>query len=177
MGNQNKETPWQIWALVTIVVALIGAYATIESNRNKQTITPEIRIVDEREIDSPEKRKRQESTDNVNYDNSEDEVSPSQKLVGHWESNLTENGVEFTILLNLKSDGNSVYQFVDEHIKENDYDYGTWQYSNGVLYEKFSDGVSGKGRVKWISNDRFELTIIDNGTPSYTGLKRYYQRK
>ncbi|HEC99589.1 MAG TPA: hypothetical protein ENN18_04320 [Proteobacteria bacterium] len=41
MAKDNGGTPWPIWAVVTILVALIGAYATIKSRPpDKKAVSP-----------------------------------------------------------------------------------------------------------------------------------------
>ena len=99
----------------------------------------------------------------------------SKKIVGLWVSKVVEQGVEQTILLHLLIDGKSKYQFIDKDGMSEE--TGTWNYKEGVLYEQFSDGSTGKGSIKWISKNEFEITIIDNGDPRYDGVKRVYKRK
>lgn len=101
---------------------------------------------------------------------------PSAKLVGTWESNVVEQGVKMRITYTLNADGTSRMFFKTDKGQTGN-DYGTWQFSDGVLYEKYSNGASGKGAMRMIDNDAFEITIIDNGTPAYTGVKRIYRRK
>ena len=72
------------------------------------------------------------------------------------------------------SDGNTRYAFKSRGRTASD--TATWQYSDGTLFERFSSGAAGKGSIRWIDDDRFEITIIDNGVPAYNGLKRTYQR-
>lgn len=104
------------------------------------------------------------------------EQPPSAKLVGTWETNVVEQGVKTRITYTMNADGTSKMLFKTAS-GQTGRDSGTWQYSNGVLYETFSNGVSGKGSIRMIDENTFEITIIDNGTPAYTGLKRIYRRK
>ena len=104
------------------------------------------------------------------------EQPPSAKLVGTWEANVVEQGVKTRITYTMNADGTSK-MFFKTGSGQTGRDSGTWQYSNGVLYETFSNGVSGKGSIKMLDENTFEITIIDNGTPAYTGLKRIYRRK
>ncbi|HHH50433.1 MAG TPA: hypothetical protein ENK52_05605 [Saprospiraceae bacterium] len=99
----------------------------------------------------------------------------TKRLVGLWESKVLEQGEQLTILLHLFADGNSTYQFISKAETFND--TGTWNYSDRILHEQYSDGSTGEGSIKWISKNKFEITIIDNGDPSYSGLKRVYKRK
>jgi hypothetical protein len=106
-------------------------------------------------------------------------VSPtprtSDSLVGSWRTNVTENGQATEITVIFLSEGDTHYRFKDAKGRTA-YDTGTWQYSDGTLFERFSSGASGKSSLRWIDDDTVELTILDNGVPAYTGLKRIYRR-
>ena len=103
------------------------------------------------------------------------ETSPSAKLVGVWRTNVFELGINEEITYTFFADGTSRAVFKDTKGRTGT-DHGTWQYSDGILYEKFSNGASGKGSIEWIDNDTLVITIIDNGVPAYNGLKRRYRR-
>jgi hypothetical protein len=103
------------------------------------------------------------------------ETSPSSKLVGVWRTNVSELGNNEEITYTFLADGTSSAAFKDTKGRRGT-DHGTWQYSDGILYEKFSNGVSGKGSIEWIDNDTLVITIIDNGVPAYSGVKRRYRR-
>lgn len=103
------------------------------------------------------------------------ETSPSAKLVGVWRTNVFELGIKEEITYTFFADGTSKAVFKDTKGRTGT-DRGTWQYSEGILYEKFSNGASGKGSIEWIDDDTVVITIIDNGVPAYNGLKRRYRR-
>lgn len=103
------------------------------------------------------------------------ETSASWKLVGVWRTNVSELGENTEITYTFLADGSSKMAFKGAKGPA-ETDYGTWQYSEGVLYETFSNGASGKATIEWIDDNTFELTIIDNGIPAYNGLKRRYRR-
>ena len=106
-------------------------------------------------------------------------VSPTPRtsvaLVGSWRTNVTENGQATEITVTFLAEGDTRYRFKDAKGRTAN-DTGTWQYSDGILFERFSTGASGKGSLRWIDDDTVELTIIDNGVPAYAGLKRIYRR-
>lgn len=102
-------------------------------------------------------------------------IPTAQSLVGTWRTDVIENGERTEITVTFRADGESNYTFIDARGKTSN-DSGTWQYSDETIFEKFSNGASGKGSVKWIDQDNIELTIIDNGVPAFTGLKRRYRR-
>lgn len=104
------------------------------------------------------------------------EKPPSAKLVGTWVTDVKEQGVKMRITYTLDDDGTSKMLFKTSDGRT-EKDSGTWRFSEDILYEKFSDGSSGKGAIRMIDEDTFEITIIDNGTPAYTGVKRVYNRK
>jgi hypothetical protein len=116
---------------------------------------------------------------NINGDDkgssSADNKSPSWQLVGAWRANVTEQGGKYELTVTFNPDG--TYKFVSKDAQRNSAtDNGTWQYSDGILHQTFSNGASGKGSVQWVDNNTFELTIIDNGVPVYSGIKRRYRR-
>lgn len=102
-------------------------------------------------------------------------TSEASRLVGAWRANVKENGDEAEINYTFNADGTSSNYFIDVEGRS-DTSYGTWRYSDGILYEEFSDGASGKGSVEWIDSDTYDLTIIDNGVPAYNGIRRRYYR-
>ena len=109
-------------------------------------------------------------------DDSSSETAPTaQQLVGAWRGKITELGETFNVTFTAHADGTYEY-FARNRRGQTIKQYGTWQYTNGTLYQTFSNGASGKASVEWIDSDTFELTIIDNGVPAYNGLKRRYYR-
>lgn len=106
---------------------------------------------------------------------SSENTSPSWQMVGVWRAVSTEFGDSVEMTYTANADG--TYQFFARNAQgATAQDYGLWQYSNGILYQKFSNGASGKGSVEWLDRNTFVLTIIDNGTPAYNGVKRRYHR-
>jgi serine/threonine-protein kinase len=107
------------------------------------------------------------------------EPSPSphtdKDLVGAWRTHVTEQGQKWEITVTFLQDGATRYHFKDAQGRTAT-DQASWRYSDGILYERYSSGKSGKNSIKWIDQNTFDLTIIDNGTPSYAGLKRRYHR-
>jgi hypothetical protein len=127
---------------------------------------------------STNKNQRNETNSNANQKDSPSsvtETAPSAKLVGVWRTNVTEFGNTMEITYTFLADGTARGVFKDTKGRTGT-DRGTWQYSDGILYEKFSNGASGKGSIEWIDNDTVVITIIDNGVPAYHGLKRRYRR-
>ncbi|PWT93487.1 MAG: hypothetical protein C5B55_04415 [Blastocatellia bacterium] len=98
----------------------------------------------------------------------------AQSLVGIWRTNVLENGSNMEITVTFRANGTSRYLFKNQNGQA--IDAGTWQYSDETLFEKFSNGASGKGAIRWLDPNTFEITIIDNGVPAYAGLKRRYRR-
>lgn len=91
-------------------------------------------------------------------------------LVGTWRADVYEFGESGTFWFTMHETGSSRYAGAASG-------NGTWRYSDGILFERFPDGGSGKSRIRWIDENHFELTILDNGIPAYTGLKRQYYRQ
>lgn len=99
----------------------------------------------------------------------------ASQLVGMWRTNVIENGVAQEITVTFNSSGTSKFVFKTKR-GQTGTDSGTWQFSDGTLYERYSDGASGKGSIKFIDADNVDLTIIDNGVPAYRGIVRHYHR-
>lgn len=102
--------------------------------------------------------------------------SDSAKLVGQWETTFTEGSDQVDLIWSMQADGSENYQ-ISILGRGTSQSFGVWQYSDGVIYERLSDGSTARGAVRWIDNDHFELTVLDNGIPAETGQKRYYSRK
>jgi hypothetical protein len=162
MNDDNGKTPPALWAVVTILVAIIGAGATIIAAQLNKT-SPN--AVEER------------GTHNSEPLSDTPQPSPSSasiQLVGVWQADAVELGIPIRIIWHIKADGSSQYQFTNPNgVFSN---FGTWRYTNNIIYETYPDGSSAKGSIEWISNDHFVLTILDNGVPAYSGLKRNYFR-
>ena len=101
--------------------------------------------------------------------------TPSSKaLVGTWQTDVNEIDLRMTITVTFRANGTTHYVF-NTRGRTNGYD-GTWEYSDETLFEKYPSGASGKSSIKWIDENTFDLTIIDNGVPAYSGRKRRYQK-
>lgn len=99
----------------------------------------------------------------------------SKTLIGDWVANVNEFGTSKTIYFTMYADFTSEYSFViGDGIS---FGAGGWAYENGILYESWSYGRKGKGRITWVDRDHFIITIINNGDPAYQGLKRHYFRR
>lgn len=163
----KRGKSWPIFALVALVLlVLLGGVVTV-------LIFGYSRMSTSSSTDSNEKAEKQKVPSSASP--SESATPTASSLVGTWQTEVFENGERTEITVTFRADGSSNYAFKYSDGKEAT-DYGTWQYSDGTLFEKFSNGASGKGSIKWIDQDNIELTIIDNGVPAYTGLKRRYRR-
>ncbi|MGV0028744.1 hypothetical protein [Phormidesmis priestleyi] len=97
------------------------------------------------------------------------------KLVGTWRADFLESGQAFSTVAQLRRDGTiygevlSVNGVVRKLV-------GKWGYSNGMLFERYSDGSSAQSSVKWLTDNQVELTIVNNGTASQAGRKFMFYR-
>jgi len=98
----------------------------------------------------------------------------AQAIVGTWRTSVLENGQNTEITVTFLPTGNTRYVFKQRGGTTTD--TATWEYSDSMLFERFHSGASGKGAIRWIDDNHFEITIIDNGVPAYNGLKRQYHR-
>ena len=108
--------------------------------------------------------------------NSDPSNSPDMgsRLIGTWKANVFELGVPVEIIWSVWPNGTSSYTFTSGLNRATD--NGTWTYSDGLLLERTSMGFPGSASIKWIDNNHFVLTIIDNGDPRTRGLERHYSR-
>lgn len=107
-------------------------------------------------------------------------ILKSETLVGTWYTELdnernTDGFMPLTITF---SDSNTIhYKFYtpkgDSVIDEYD---SKFSFRSGRLTEVFPTNATGIARIELLSNRAFLLTIIDNGTEGYKGLKRVYVR-
>lgn len=153
-STQGKQTPWE-------TSSLVGSFYFIATDNKRDNV-----------VQDPTA-----STIKGNKNNSQPQEnrSPSWQMVGVWRANVSELGNTLEITFSVNADGTASYLVRDKE-GHTGQEYARWQYSDGILYERFSNGASGRGSVEWIDSDTFDLTIIDNGTPAYSGMKRHYRR-
>jgi hypothetical protein len=96
------------------------------------------------------------------------------RLSGTWKADVVERGVLFEIIWHIWPDGTSSYSASNgtQTVTANT----TWTYANGVVYERSATGSPSSGSIRWIDENQFVLTIIDNGDPQTRGLERRYSR-
>jgi hypothetical protein len=123
---------------------------------------------------SPEIARASPSPEIQNSPSPRDTPTATQ-LVGTWRTNVYEDKQQVEITYTFLANGSSKAVFKTGAGTAQTH-YGEWRYSDSTLFETFASGASGKGAIRWIDHDNFELTIIDNGVPLYSGLKRRYRR-
>ena len=166
----QSKSRWPIIILVTLLAAglLAGAIGLAIFGYSRMSASMQSNRGDQRNDRGGE-----------SWSNSSPAASPTPRtasaLVGTWRTNVYENGENTEIIATFLSDGNTRYSFKDARGRTAS-DTATWQYSDSTLFERFSSGATGKGSIRWIDDDTFEITIIDNGVPAYNGLKRTYRR-
>lgn len=183
-----------MYCVIALLIAAIGGGIVIwlqSGERDRQprglsasptpqtSTTPNQPDVSRGNENKPVNENRNTSTPNINGgdedDSSSEQIPTAQQLVGAWQGKVSELGETFEVTFTAYADG--TYQYLAKNMRgQTSKQYGNWQYSDGMLYQTFSNGASGKGSIEWIDNDTFELTIIDNGVPAYNGLKRRYHR-
>ena len=163
---QRRRSRWPLYvaAIVLVLAMTTGGIVlawTVWSNRSQTSTVKQ---------STPSKQDSKNQTWEAKND------SPSWKLVGTWRAEVVELGVPTTITYTFNSDGTSESTFTDGHGKPGTPSHASWSYSDGMLYETYADGSSGRCSIDWKDDDTFELTILDNGIPAYSGLKRLYKR-
>ncbi|MGI8786240.1 MAG: hypothetical protein ACR2HG_00580 [Pyrinomonadaceae bacterium] len=161
---------WIVPAIVGLLFLIVGGSVAVFLLTKDKT--------DKKSLDTTVRTIAANAADNANKPTpSPTATKPASfKLVNTWESDVNEQGVKTHIIYTFNADGTSKAFFKTSR-GQTGKDTGTWQFSDNTLYERFSNGVSGKSSLRWIDDDTFEITIIDNGTPAYSGLKRTYHRK
>ena len=101
-------------------------------------------------------------------------------MLGSWRAETLEFGHDIEIVWSLSGDGRLVYDLVRVDGVERQGSTGTWMLEDDVVTEHWvrpdgSTGV-GRGRIEKIDEQSFWLTILDNGSPEYTGIRRLYRR-
>jgi serine/threonine-protein kinase len=175
----QRSYAWLVYvSAAALVMSLIigGGLIGWLSLRNKDARTQESSAPSPSQVSTKQSSDLKDSKNNAENRGSPEteEGSPAQRLVGVWRANVNELGTSTAITYTFKSDGTSRALFKTP--RGTGTDQGTWRYSDGILHERFSNGASGKGSIRWIDDDTFEITIIDNGVPAYSGLKRIYHR-
>jgi hypothetical protein len=170
--TNNTRSRWPIYALggFALLVLLAGAAGILIFSYSRMTASTLASSDDQRD------ETKGESSPTANSSPSPSPTPRSSAaLVGAWRTRVVENGQAQEITVTFLADGNTRYLFKDARGRTAN-DQGAWQYSDGVLFERFSTGASGKASIKWIDDNTVELTIIENGVPSYIGVKRLYRR-
>ncbi len=97
------------------------------------------------------------------------------KLVGTWRTDFLESGQAFSTVAQLRRDGTIYGEVLSANGVVRKL-VGRWGYSNGMLFERYSDGSSAQSSVKWLTDNQVELTIVNNGTASQAGRKFMFYR-
>ena len=177
--HQPARSHWPIYFIIALVVVAVGGGATAllavyYSRSPASSSSPNVNRPRVMAEPSPSPATVKETRPAVAQPSPSPTIQARQ-LVGVWRTNVYENQQNTEINYTFMADGSSRMVF-----KRSDgstgTDSGTWQYSDGILFERFSNGASGKGSIRWIDDNHFEITIIDNGIPAYSGLKRRYRR-
>ena len=170
--TNNNKSRWPFYALggLILLVVLAGAAGILIFGYSRMTASTAASNDNQRSETENESSSRQSPSPSPSPT-----PRSSAALVGAWRTNVVENGQAQEITVTFLPDGETRYLFKDARGRTAT-DKGTWQYSDGILFERFSSGASGKASIKWIDDNTVELTIIDNGVPSYIGMKRLYRR-
>jgi hypothetical protein len=113
----------------------------------------------------PENSNRQKATD-----------FGAAQLVGTWKAEITEQGEYKLLLLELTAEGGETGVVYDRWGQLLATALAAWTYQNGQMTETDLYGNVVRSKIRWIDQDSFEVTIIDNGIPGYAGVKRIFQR-
>jgi hypothetical protein len=162
-NNKDKSPGW----LVPITIALIGLFGTLSA----ALIANWDKIFDDKQTGNLPSSPPQ-ITDKPGSSTS---TPVMNKMIGSWQFSGFEFEQQTIAYWQIMPGGLSSFRIVTPNgVLENS---GTWQYSDNIIFENYSNGSVFRGSVRWISNDHFELTILDNQLPHYVGMKRNYYRR
>ncbi len=169
-----KGTRWPVYTAIALVSIIIGVAVVVLLISKEKSTPPQDSSASPspHTSTSPNQHKVSKTAD----DTSTVDATPSRRLVGAWRAKVSELGDTYEVTFTAHTDGTYQYSARNAQGQTTTEDSGMWQYSEGILYQRFSNGASGKGSIEWIDDDTFELTIIDNGIPAYSGIKRRYHR-
>jgi hypothetical protein len=168
----KRSNRWPIYVLVTLaLVVVLGGVVTllIFGYSRMSASSPNTNQDTEKQTALPPSQSRTPSP------SQSPSSPPANSFVGVWRANVHEVNDDFEITYTFTADGRT-RMFFKRSDGQTGSDYGTWQYSDGILFERFSNGASAKSSIRWMGDDHFELTIIDNGIPAYAGVKRRFSR-
>jgi hypothetical protein len=106
--------------------------------------------------------------------------SPQKKsydLVGTWVTEVTEFGSSATIMWEIAENGTQQFWlFYDDNTYE--CHKGTWHFRDGIIYESSQNCPKMWGKVDFLDNNHFNLTILHNCSSLYEGqnIVRKYKR-
>jgi hypothetical protein len=190
----KRNSRWLLYSVIAVLFVAIGVGIVIwlqsrerdrqprglSASPTPQTSTtpnqPDVSRGNEHRQDNGNRNTSTPNIDGSDEDNpSSENIPTAQQLVGAWQGKVSELGETYEVTFTAYADG--TYQYLAKNRRGQTLkQYGNWQYTDGMLFQTFANGASGKASVEWIDNDTFELTIIDNGVPAYNGLKRRYRR-
>jgi hypothetical protein len=175
---QTAKNRWPIYLTIVLVVFLLGvggiAFLLIAYSRSP-ALSSSANVNDSRPDENGASPTPGRKATSALAEPSPSPTIQARQLVGVWRTNVHEDNDNTEITYTFTADGRSRMLFKHSDGSTGT-DTGTWQYSDGILFERFANGASGKGSIRWIDDDHFEITIIDNGIPAYSGLTRRYRR-
>jgi hypothetical protein len=185
---QQRRSHWPVYVLISLLLLVIGGGAiallifgysrlhdsSSAANMNQGSATQSSPAQNSPSPDFPYQSLSTPS-DTPPSSPSASPTPQARDLVGVWRTNVVENNESQEITYTFFADGRSkaVFKTADGQAQTH---LGAWRYSDNTLFETFPEGATGKGAINWIDHDTFEITIIDNGVPAYSGLKRRYRR-
>jgi hypothetical protein len=95
-------------------------------------------------------------------------------LIGTWKSPDPTNGYQAHVTISFAED--HILHYVFEHGSLSSTAQTTWVYDRNILTETTRYGTICRGALQWMSDDYFILTILENGSEEYKGIKRHYHR-
>jgi len=89
--------------------------------------------------------------------------------VGNWKTYRLENGKRLTVTGQVKPDGTESFQVTSPEgtlVREGS---ATWEMIDDICYEKTSDGQWFTSSINWISENCYEITVLDSTVPGIKG--------
>lgn len=170
-----------IGVLVAVIAAVIVARLGIDRPDKSVSATAEdpkrsSNLDDVKKSSNPVDLKKSASLNDLESSSSLENVESSSNLIGSWQGSFLINNVPVNDIYTFYPNGTMADAVFDHSGQQIGGGYGRYSYAGGRLDISFSGGVSEKGSVTWIDENRFHYRIIDHTESAQIGLEIHYSR-
>lgn len=161
--NYLKTKPLLIGILISIGLNVCDETKTIANPITSIKVSPELAI---KNTENKNLVRETKQNNTANYKNNSVKSS-SQQLVGGWTvTTVDDSGKKIQDTIFYEPDGTYYHILTINDLDWYIYNRGSWQVSDGILYENTESGENLKGSIKFISNNEFTYQS-ENGTTKW----------